>query len=78
MKLSEAEVKVCVWKGVMGIVLFAGLGGLLFSCQNKSKQLMGCQNMPEFENRFPEKTVVTSGGKKVFTFSSMEALAAMP
>jgi hypothetical protein len=45
---------------------------ILFSCQNKPKQPAGCENMPEFEKRFPEKTVVTSGGKKVFTFSSME------
>lgn len=45
---------------------------MLLSCQNKSKQSAGCENMPEFEKRFPEKTVVTSDGNTAFTFSSME------
>ena len=45
---------------------------MLLSCQNKSKQSAGCENMPEFEKRFPEKTVATSDGNTAFTFSSME------
>lgn len=45
---------------------------MLFSCQNKSKQPDSCENMPAFEKRFTEKTVVTSAGDAAFTFSSME------
>lgn len=54
------------------LVVIALATALLFSCQNKSKQPAGCENMPEFEKRFPEKTVATSDGNTAFTFSSME------
>lgn len=75
MKLSEAKVKVRVWTGVMGIVLFAGLGGLLFSCQNNPKQPMGLENMPEFEQKFPQKSVWVHhhvNDSTEIAFSSME------
>lgn len=54
----------------LAIVVIATV--LLSSCQNKPKQPTGCENMPEFEKRFPERTVVTSEGSTAFTFSSME------
>ena len=64
---KDAVIQRCFFFAVVVIAT-----AMLFSCQNKSKQPAGCENMPEFEKRFPEKTVVTSDGNTAFTFSSME------
>ena len=64
---KDAVIQRCFFIAVVVIAT-----AMLFSCQNKSKQPAGCENMPEFEKRFPEKTVVTSDGNTAFTFSSME------
>lgn len=64
---KDAVIQRCFFFAVVVIAT-----AMLFSCQNKSKQPAGCENMPEFEKRFPEKTVVTSEGNTAFTFSSME------
>lgn len=48
---------------------------MLFSCQNKPKQPGGCENMPEFEQKFPQKSVWVHYGASdstEITFYSME------
>ena len=48
---------------------------LLFSCQNKSKQPNGCESIPEFEQKFPQKSVWIhhhANDSTEITFSSME------
>ena len=37
MKLCDVKVKVPVWAGVMGILLLAGVGGMLFSCSQREE-----------------------------------------
>lgn len=64
---KDAVIQRCFFFAVVVIAT-----AMLFSCQNKSKQPDSCENMPAFEKRFTEKTVVTSAGDAAFTFSSME------
>ena len=48
---------------------------ILFSCQNKPKQPGGCDNMPDFEQKFPQKSVwvhYDASDSMEITFSSME------
>ena len=49
---------------------------ILLSCQNKPKQTAGCENMPDFEQKFPQKSVWihsnNSNDSNEITFSSME------
>ena len=48
---------------------------LLFSCQNKPKQPNGCESIPEFEQKFPQKSVWIhhhANDSTEITFSSME------
>lgn len=48
---------------------------LLFSCQNKPKQPNGCEGIPEFEQKFPQKSVWIhhhANDSTEITFSSME------
>lgn len=47
MKLCDVKVKVPVWAWVMGILLFAGLGGLLFSCNQRVQEVTGEDNEPQ-------------------------------
>lgn len=73
--MSEAKVIVRVWTWVTGIVLFVGLGELLFSCQNTPKQPTGLESMPHFEQKFPQKSVWLhhhTNDSTEITFSSME------
>ncbi|MBO7624789.1 MAG: hypothetical protein J6S82_05730, partial [Bacteroidales bacterium] len=39
MKLCDVKVKVPVWAGVMGILLLAGVGGMLFSCSQREEKV---------------------------------------
>ena len=60
-------------KQYFAVVAIATL--LLFSCQNKPKQLTSCENMPDFEQKFPQKSVWVHYGASdstEITFSSME------
>lgn len=60
-------------KQYFAVVAIATL--LLFSCQNKPKQLTICENMPDFEQKFPQKSVWVHYGASdsmEITFSSME------
>ena len=48
---------------------------MLFSCQNTPKQPTCCENMPQFEHKFPEKSVwvhYDANDSTEITFSSME------
>ncbi|MCQ2270923.1 MAG: hypothetical protein MJZ52_06835 [Bacteroidales bacterium] len=57
------------------LVVVVLASAILFSCQNNPKQPMGLENMPEFEQKFPQKSIWVHQGQNdstELTFSSME------
>ena len=67
---KDAVIQRCFFIAVVVIAT-----AMLFSCQNNPKQPMGLENMPEFEQKFPQKSVWLhhhTNDSTEITFSSME------